>query len=701
MEFDFKSGKKPPVKSIQAIRIDSVSYQNNVPDVVNYEIVTNNSDIYLDLQAGYSVHPRNIYKYNFQTEKLIQTRRNSIVNKELELLTFNNRDFLLSKKVVVTANTYTQEQAEVFRNSKNADTIKIYSHIKNLIYQYGDFSSYILLFNENLDFAFPPVEFPGWTNYTLSGFIRVDSVPYIISLTNNQLEDKARRKITLCNLQGTVRKQVAPAENYNQLFSSGDEFVLTDGTTLDVYSHDLKLNCSVKGLTFVSGFFDLTSDSDNEFIAFEKNKLVVFSDHFSRKTTFSINQEFSPWPENNHIEIMQKEGKCCFLFNTRMFYYLFSYEKNELALLKYPFYILVFLFWAGLLLLLLRLYTRRLEKDKLHLEQIVSERTRELQLKNRELATQKEEIQSQAEKISQQYERLEKLDQFKESLTHTLVHDLKNPLSQILLQTSNRLVSQSARKMMRLITNMLDVEKYEKTEFRLNKEIHSLRNMLEEVKSGQEPTLHEKNLKVNLHFGDFLLHADKEVMIRVFDNLLSNAIRYSPQNRNIDVLAEQPEGNLLHICIKNLGEPIPEDALPFIFDKYRQFGKSTGNSNRTTGLGLTFCKMAVEAHGGQIMAKNEHDGVVFTITLTGKTDPVQTPVAENETVDFLLTDNQKALLKPFFDRLKNIDVHQISDILQVLDDIPGDSGNIDLLKQRISDAAFAANGEYYGQLIQV
>ena len=190
-------------------------------------------------------------------------------------------------------------------------------------------------------------------------------------------------------------------------------------------------------------------------------------------------------------------------------------------------------------------------------------------------------------------------------------------------------------------------------------------------------------------------------MIRVFDNLLSNAIRYSPQNRSIDVFAEKPGGDFLRIAFKNPGEPIPEEALPFIFDKYRQFGKSTGNSNRTTGLGLTFCKMAVEAHGGEIMAKNETDGVVFTVTLTGKTETVQMPVSQKETAGFILTDEQKALLKPYFDRLKNIDVHQVSDILQVLDEIPGDSGNIDILKQRIRDAAFAANAEYYNESIQV
>jgi hypothetical protein len=116
---------------------------------VNYEILANGSDIYFDLQAGYYVQPRNVYKYNFHTKKLIKTQRNSIVNKEIELLKHQNQDYLLAKNVVATANTFTHEQAEKFRTSKNADSVKIYRFVKNITFEYGDFSSYILLYDTN------------------------------------------------------------------------------------------------------------------------------------------------------------------------------------------------------------------------------------------------------------------------------------------------------------------------------------------------------------------------------------------------------------------------------------------------------------------------------------------------------------------------------------------------------------------------
>lgn len=700
MEFDFKINNNSPVPKIHQIEIDSVSYQNNVPDVVNYEILANGSDVYFDLQAGYYVQPRNIYKYNFKTKKLIKAQRCSIVNKELELLKHQNQEYLLAKNVVATANTFTHEQAERFRTSKNADSVKIYKFVKNITFEYGDFSSYILLYDANLEFAFKPVEFFGWTNFTLSGLFWNDTIPQIIALTNNQSDDTTQRKITLCNLRGDIVKQLPATENYDHLYADRNMFALHFNQNLDIYSSDFKLEKRITGLTFASGFYDITTNTGNEFIAFENNEIIVYSENFDRKTSFSIAQEFAPYPENNSVEILKKDGKSCFLFNTRLFYYLFSYEKNELAILKYPFYIVIFLFWSGILFLLLRFNARRLLKEKQQLEKIVSERTEQLQSKNIELASQKEEIQVQAEEITQQYERLEKLDRFKESLTHALVHDLKNPLSQIMLKTSNPLVNQSARKMHRLITNMLDVEKYENAEFRLNKEIHSLRGMLEEVKAGQQPALGEKNLKLNLNFDDYLVQADKEVMIRVFDNLLSNAIRFSPQNRNIEVFAENSGSDIIHISFKNYGDSIPEEALPFIFDKYWQFEKSDSSSYRTTGLGLTFCKMAVEAHGGNIKVRNEPDGVVFTFALAGNINPVQTTASENETTEIVLTVEQKAMLKPFFDCLKEFEVHQVSDILQVLDEIPEDSDNINLLKQQIRDAAFATNAGLYHQIIK-
>jgi signal transduction histidine kinase len=296
------------------------------------------------------------------------------------------------------------------------------------------------------------------------------------------------------------------------------------------------------------------------------------------------------------------------------------------------------------------------------------------------LVKQKEEIEAQSEKITEQYQCLEKLNHFKESLTQALVHDLKNPLNQIMLKTSNKSVSSAARKMLRLIMNMLDVEKYEHTEFKLSKEHHSLRNVILEVVKGQEISMKEKNMAFRLHFTDYKILADMEVMIRIFDNLLSNAIRYSPLNSSIDVFAEQSEGNVIKIVIRNYGEPIPEQALPFIFDKYRQFGKNESNAHRTTGLGLTFCKMAVEAHGGKIGVNSKPDEGTdfwFTLPFVSKTDEIVE--IENIMPDYksklLFTETDFELLKQVVKQVKEFEIYEISRFHEVLDPLKETSGN--------------------------
>lgn len=314
---------------------------------------------------------------------------------------------------------------------------------------------------------------------------------------------------------------------------------------------------------------------------------------------------------------------------------------------------------------------------------------------------QKKRIRAQAEKISAQYQNLEKLGRFKESLTQTLVHDLKNPLSQILINTDNPNIRFASNKMLRLVMNLLDVEKYETTQFVLNKEIHSLSDVMNEVKNYHILGLDEKNLSLNFRFTDYLITADKEIILRVFDNLLSNAIRFSPLNSSIDVFAEKNNDNTIQIDIKNHGQNISEEELPHIFVKYRHFEKNDKSSYRSTGLGLTFCKMAVEAHGQKIYAQNETDGVLFSFTLEGKKTNDQQQIQREKEPCTKLSQDEINLLQPYFQELQNIEVFNISDIYRIINQIPDKSENIINIKKQIINAVFASNVELYNRLTNI
>ncbi|MDD2965524.1 MAG: HAMP domain-containing sensor histidine kinase [Bacteroidales bacterium] len=687
LEFEFDSLMFLHMKRVKQIKVDSITFANDKPDAINHSLIINKSDIWFDIQAGYSIQPRNTYKYNFETEKLIKTSDNSIVIDDHDLMTWQGRDYLLAKSVVAAGNTVSPEESEMLKSSNDPDTIGFYEFTKDKVYSYGDFGSYILLYDHNLDFAFEPIEFIGWTNFTKSEFIQLGGFPHILAITNTQKGDSSHKAITICSFDGEIVKQVPMTNDYRNVFANNGIIVFEASNALHICNDSLEFIRKTPDILHSSGFFDLDGNREGEFIAFSNNELLVFASNFSVNASYRINQEFAPYPENNRVEILKKDGKSCFLFNTRLFYYLFSYEKNEWAILKYPFYIMTFLFWSVILFVLLRYNIKRLEKEKRHLEEVVTERTTELLVKNNELLAKNEkiqkntvEIQMQADEILQQYERLEKLDQFKETLTHALVHDLKNPLSQILLNTSDRAVNLPARKMLRLITNMLDVEKYEKAGFILNKEPLSLRNIIAEVINGQEAGLKEKNLEVHLQFTDFKILADKEVIVRVFDNLLSNAVRYSPLNQSIVIKAEPSDDGMLHISMKNYGDPIPTEALPYIFDKYRHFGKTESGAHRSTGLGLTFCKMAVEAHGGTIGALNNPDqGCSFWFTLQHISHNIKPE--ENETIlpdlkpKWIPTETEKENLKEVVNKMKAFKIFEISRFHEVLDPLKATAGS--------------------------
>lgn len=692
------------------LEIGPVTYYNKKPDVINYSIVTDQSSVYFDLTPGYSVANRHIYKYDFVADSLLKTDKNSFVIKKTGLVNFSGEDYLLAKEVLATGNTMTAYEYESMEKSSNKDTIemfKVYKPLKHLVYDYGDFSSYILLYNSSLKFAFDPIEFYGWTNSTKSEFISIHGHPHIIALTNTEKGDTSNKVITLCDLKGNIVKQIPIPHDFTEIFTGNGRIVFKDKENLWIYSDQLEMVEQIPDITWSAGFFDIDGDQQSEFIAFRDNKMLVFSPDFDINATFSIRQEFAPYPEENGISLLQIGNKRSFVFNTRLFYYLFSYSKNPLAVFQYPFYVLVFLFWTGLLFLILKLHSRRLEKEKQLLEEIVLERTAELKSKNIELASQKEEIQTQAEKISEQYKHLEQLDRFKETLTHALVHDLKNPISQILIKTSDQAVNNPAKKMLRLITNMLDVEKYENAEFILHVEPHSLRNLLAEVINGQEISLKEKSLVLHFHFTDYKILVDKEVMVRVFDNLLANAIRFAPNNSSIDVNAEPMDANMLQISFSNYGDPIADEEMPYIFDKYRHFGKIQSGSHHSTGLGLTFCKMAIEAHGGKIGARNNPDkGCSFWFTIQSISKSAETEEHENKVLNYsgtlALTEDDYRVLKEAVKQVRDVKIFEISRFHEVFGPLKKSSGDhVNEWISRLFSAIYSQNTEEYNRLINL
>ena len=111
-----------------------------------------------------------------------------------------------------------------------------------------------------------------------------------------------------------------------------------------------------------------------------------------------------------------------------------------------------------------------------------------------------------------------------------------------------------------------------------------------------------------------LVLMDPERMAQVFDNLVSNAFRYTPQGGEV-VLSAQKEGGAVHFKVHDTGKGISEEDLPKIFDRFYRGDKARQQTGES-GLGLAIARSIVEAHGGKILAQSEPgNGSTFTIIL--------------------------------------------------------------------------------------
>lgn len=251
-----------------------------------------------------------------------------------------------------------------------------------------------------------------------------------------------------------------------------------------------------------------------------------------------------------------------------------------------------------LLWLLIRLNTLRLLRHQQYLEEAIRDRTKKLHQANKNLA-----------KTNAQ---LRELDRFKESLVGMIVHDLKNPLNTIIAQTTSlkerpegSRIRQAGQRMLNLVMNILDVQRLEHTEFQLVRTVSSVKGLLEQAFDQVQLLADSKHLEVRIEAQQGLaVHADRQLTERVLVNLLTNAIKYSPLNAQVHIRV-RPLGEEARFEVIDKGTGIPKEDQETIFEQFSQNAPRHLGVAGATGIGLTFCKLVVEAHGGQIGVVSE------------------------------------------------------------------------------------------------
>jgi hypothetical protein len=244
--------------------------------------------------------------------------------------------------------------------------------------------------------------------------------------------------------------------------------------------------------------------------------------------------------------------------------------------------------------------------------------------------------------------------------------------------------------------NLLDVNSAENNSLTLNKSEINFKDVVDSSIQEVEFLCVQKNIVIEVEpIFNFIFQADEELLIRVFVNLFSNAIKFSSFNSTIIIDARVEEGQGLVISIKDEGAGIAIEHHEIIFEKFKQINIIKSGEVASTGLGLAFCKMAVELHGWTIgVDSSVGEGAKFWIrvadfqTIESDSQKLTTPVHVDVRVeDKTILPEDLIKLEPYLQKLDACGVFAISEIKVILMNI--EVLNIEGLDQWLEEVRLA------------
>ncbi len=282
----------------------------------------------------------------------------------------------------------------------------------------------------------------------------------------------------------------------------------------------------------------------------------------------------------------------------------------------------------------------------------------QIQQKNLELRAALQESERQAKEANrqrleaeQQRRIAEEANALKSELLAIASHDLKNPLQSILgfawllkercadyphLLSGIELIEHAAQRMLKLITDLLATAALDAGKLTLQKDTTDIGQLVQSVVAMFQIQTKQKNQVLHLTIkSSAIVHIDINRMQEVFENLISNAIKYSPPGTSIWVTVEKQLMHHAHdsptlsletkevvrIAVRDEGSGLSEDDMKRLFGKFQRLSAHPTGGETSTGLGLSIVKQVVELHGGKVWAESEGKG-------KGATFIVELPIAE-------------------------------------------------------------------------
>lgn len=264
---------------------------------------------------------------------------------------------------------------------------------------------------------------------------------------------------------------------------------------------------------------------------------------------------------------------------------------------------------------------------------ILRESKEVLQL-NRELRNKHDELEEATQNLKLANTRLIEYSDIKDEFLYTVTHELRTPLTAIRAQAEiladeddmpkqdqqvflNSIVKECER-LTNLITNVLDLEKFESGSQQLNLTKESLQEVINEAVEGLQHLMAERKIRLhNQIVGSHVqFYFDKDRIIQVMVNLISNAIKFCNPERGEIILNAYEFNNEIKVDVIDNGTGIKGEEVELVFDKFYQIKHQTRKKPTGSGLGLAICKNIIQMHGGKIWVQPEpNGGTRFSFTL--------------------------------------------------------------------------------------
>lgn len=239
-------------------------------------------------------------------------------------------------------------------------------------------------------------------------------------------------------------------------------------------------------------------------------------------------------------------------------------------------------------------------------------------------------VEDQNNDIARKNEELERLNNDRNALIGVIVHDLKNPLSSITglaevmgmnkLDDENRslleMIDVSAKKMQSMVDNLLDVNRIEKKNIEADYEVVETRNLIENILPQFRMQAAKKLIVIEEKVENFKVYTHKDYVTRILDNLISNAIKFSPMGTNVQIEIEKTSKLIWRIVVDDEGPGISENEKNELFKMFSQLSTRPTGGESSSGIGLYTVSLLSKKLGGGIKLENkEGQGARFVCTL--------------------------------------------------------------------------------------